>query len=127
MKRLCLVLFLGILVTRPVFSQKAEVFAQLGHTLQISSVDFSPDGKTIATGSADGTAKIWDKATGRELGTLLGHGNLVGPVRFSPNGKLLATGSVDRTIKLWDLAEQRNIRTIAGHTGVVTAVEFARN
>jgi len=70
----------------------------------VYSVSYSPDGKTLASGSYDKTVKLWDAATGKELATLKGHSGPVQSVAFSPDGKTLATASDDKTIKLWDLA-----------------------
>ena len=74
-----------------------EIFTLKGHTDSINSVAFSPDGKRLATGSSDGTVKIWDAATGQETFTLKGHAEGVGTVgvecvAFSPDGKRLACG-----------------------------------
>jgi len=74
-----------------------------GHSSIVLSVSFSPDGKTLATGSEDKTVKLWDVASGREVQTLQGHSNWVLSVSFSPDGKTLATGSGDNTVKLWNL------------------------
>ena len=63
---------------------------------------WSPDGKRLATGSRDSTAKVWDAATGKELLTLSGHEVGVSSVAWSPDGKRLATGSEDNTAKVWD-------------------------
>ena len=57
------------------------------------SVSWSPDGTRLATGSGDGTAKVWEAAGGRELLTLKGHTGTVYAVSWSPDGTRLATGS----------------------------------
>ncbi|MFD5615200.1 trypsin-like peptidase domain-containing protein, partial [Kitasatospora sp. NPDC127060] len=57
-----------------------------GHTDKVLSVAFSPDGHTVATGSADGTARLWDAATGQTRTTLTGHTGAVASVAFSPDG-----------------------------------------
>ncbi|MDP8962698.1 MAG: hypothetical protein M3O33_01685 [Cyanobacteriota bacterium] len=74
-----------------------------GHDSRVYSVSFSPDGKTLASGSDDNTIKLWDVATGKPITTLTGHTSRVNSVSFSPDGKTLASGSFDNTIKLWNL------------------------
>src|SRR5262245_45484368 len=74
-----------------------------GHTKAVVCVAYSPDGKTLASGSLDTTVKLWDVRTGKERATLKGHTDKVWSVAFSPDGKTLASGSHDKTIKLWDV------------------------
>jgi hypothetical protein len=64
------------------------------HNSPVSSVAFSPDGKTVLTGSSDGTARLWDAATGKSVSPPMKHGSLVYSVAFSPDGKTImaATG-----------------------------------
>jgi WD40 repeat protein len=62
---------------------------------------FSPDGKRLATGSEDMTAKLWDAGTGKELMSLSGHGAAVGSVTWSADGKRLATAGVDGIVEVY--------------------------
>jgi hypothetical protein len=64
-------------------------------------VAFSPDGKTVLTGSWDKTARLWEAATGKALGPPLQHQDNVVAVAFSPDDKTVLTGSDDKTARLW--------------------------
>jgi WD40 repeat protein len=88
-------------------------------------VSFSPDGKTLASGSGDSTTKLWDVATGQALKTLTGHQEIVYSVSFSPDGKTLASSSEDKTIKLWDVATGQALQTLTGHQHAVSSVSFS--
>ena len=61
----------------------------------VNAVAFSPDGKTVLTGSEDKTARLWDAATGRPLGEPMTHQGMVSAVAFSPDGKTVLMGSGD--------------------------------
>jgi dipeptidyl aminopeptidase/acylaminoacyl peptidase len=69
-----------------------------------ASVSWSPDGQRLATGSEDGTATVWQAASGRELLILKGHTSSIHSVSWSPDGQRLATGSEDGTAKVWEAA-----------------------
>lgn len=114
----------GIIVTilflvnlNAVLSQdyKLETVIQKGHDGAVKSITFSHDGKYIATGGRDKTAKLWEVSTGREMRTFLGHTGKVSTVCFSPDGKTIATGSNDKTVILWDVATGNKIKKIVDY------------
>lgn len=105
--------------------QPPEFVLQNGHSDGVNAVAFSPDGKTIVSGSDDNTIKLWEAASGKLLRTLESHVASVFEVTFSSDSKLLASGSSDSTIKLWDVASGKLIRILEGHSGPVLAVAFS--
>jgi len=98
-----------------------------GHAEAIAApngLDFSPDGKRLASASFDETARIWDVETGETLHTLRWHKDALQAVAFSPDGKLLATSSADKRIVLWNAETGRPLRLLAGHENMVFGVAF---
>ncbi|KAJ2789353.1 U3 small nucleolar RNA-associated protein 13, partial [Coemansia helicoidea] len=94
------------------------------HDRDINSISISPDAKIFATASQDKTAKIWDVATGKQLGTLQGHRRGVWGIAFSPTDRVVATASADRMVKLWSLSDWSCLKTFEGHTNSALCVEF---
>ncbi len=102
-----------------------------GHRFEVYSVEFSPDGKTLASGGGylgpdlkPGEIMLWDVETGKLRESLKGHAGGVWSVAFSPDGKTLASGSADKTIRLWDVPTGRALTTFTGPTDWVRSVVF---
>ena len=102
-----------------------ELLTLSGHDDSVLSVGWSPDGRRLATGSKDKTARVWDAGTGEELLALPGHKRPVSSVAWSPDGKRLATGSEDNTAKVWDAETGKELLTLSGHTWSVSSVSWA--
>jgi WD40 repeat protein len=76
-----------------------------GHEGRLFVLEFSPDGKTLASGGEDHSARLWDVANGKQKRILRGHRGPVFSAKFSPGGKRLVTGSDDSTALIWDLSK----------------------
>lgn len=99
---------------------------------RVNALDFSPDGRLLATGggvpSREGEIVLWDVNSGalvRKLDRV--HSDTVLGLDFSPDGKRLASGSADRFVKVLDLAEGKVVHAFEGHTGHVLSVAFRRD
>ncbi|KAF7342956.1 WD-REPEATS-REGION domain-containing protein [Mycena venus] len=98
-----------------------------GHTDEVYSVAFSPDGKHIVSGAYDNTVQIWDVESGVALGEpLKGHTNGVTSVGFSPDNKYIVSGSYDHTVRIWDAETGAALGgPLQGHTDRVLCVAFS--
>jgi WD40 repeat protein/tetratricopeptide (TPR) repeat protein len=121
-------------------ARDGELLATLrGHSKWVFGVNFSNDGQTLASGSADGTVKLWSldgvgdkrptdasniKPESRLLRTFEGHADRVTQVSFSPEGKTLASASFDKTVRLWRL-DDVPLKTLDGHQNRVQSVTFS--
>jgi len=90
---------------------------------RLQSIAFSPNGQYLATGSVDGTARIWDIATEQQL-MVLGHGDYVNAVQFDSSGQFIATGSSDKNGRVWDVVSGGELLRVK-HEESVSAVNFS--
>src|SRR6266446_8515977 len=89
------------------------------------SVAVSPDERWLLTGNEDGTATLWDVATGRALAGFKGHSAPVWSVAFSPDGHRLMTGSGDGDAIVWDSNTSAQLLRLKGHNAGITSVAFS--
>lgn len=82
---------------------------------------FSSDGSVLASGSMDGTIRLWNARTGAAMKTLVGHANGVSAVTFDRKGRGLVSGSLDGAVHVWDLATGR----LVACTLVRSSIEWA--
>lgn len=92
------------------------------HPTYVLKALFSPNGKVLATTSADETIKIWSAPEWSEEKTLSGHTQWVWDCAFSADSAYLLSGSSDKTARLWDLAQGETVRIYQGHSKSVVCV-----
>jgi hypothetical protein len=94
--------------------------------VHVESAEFSPDGKLLAVGTAMGTIRVLDAATGAAPRLFEEkHASAVTCLAFAPDGKRLVSGGADKTVRIWDVATGKEIQCLTGHADRVTAVAFS--
>ena len=91
----------------------------------VTALAFSPDGKLIAVGGADGVIHQFQTADGKFVRSMPGHTSAVTSLAFRPGGALLVSAGKDRTLRLWDPASGQALKTLEGHNAWVQGVVFA--
>jgi WD40 repeat protein len=109
------ILFVSFLIVSVIFPKdKSEVFIQLGHSSNITSVLLSKDNRYMISSAKDKTIKIWDTAANTLVRTLSGHTSAVNMIALSPDGKYIASVSDDKSVKIWDF--EKELFTIPGQS-----------
>jgi outer membrane protein assembly factor BamB len=98
-----------------------------GHTNKVFCAAFSPDGRTLATGSADRTIRLWNIETMQEQSVLSGHSDAISSLSWSSDGRTFASASWDKTVKLWDASSGRELATLTGSEEELLSVAFDPN
>jgi small GTP-binding protein len=97
----------------------------LGHTNDVRSVTYSPDGQCVLSGSDDNTVHVWEVESGLCLRVLEGHTDSVLSVAWSADGQRALTGSSDETVRVWEVESGRCLRVLEGHTDSVWSVAWS--
>lgn len=99
-----------------------------GHSATVGALAFSPDGRSLASGSFDRNGSnlvAWDLATQSAKTTLQGHTESVRSAAYSPDGKSLLTASDDRTVRIWDVSAGRATAVLSGHSDKVRRAVYS--
>jgi WD40 repeat protein len=109
--------FLAVSVEREniarLFDLRTSVEMRLaGHRDFVSGMAFSPDASLLATGSMDGTIRLWNTTSGQTVATLPGHPEETTDVAFCPDGLTLASVGIRDSLRLWHLPTQRELLSI---------------
>jgi WD40 repeat protein/tetratricopeptide (TPR) repeat protein/tRNA A-37 threonylcarbamoyl transferase component Bud32 len=97
----------------------------LGHKDPVHGVAFSPDGKHVVTSSGDGTVRVWDAASGKEI-RVLQAGRVSQGVAYSPDGRYVAAAiSGPHAIKVWDAASGSEVLALTGHVNGAICLAYS--
>ncbi|MCG9126215.1 WD40 repeat domain-containing protein [Candidatus Poribacteria bacterium] len=91
----------------------------------VTSVVFSPDGKTIASSINENEIRLWNALSGKLIRKFEGHSDIIYSLAISPDGNTIASGSKDKSVRLWDLNTGEHKSTLLGHTAMVCSVAFS--
>ncbi len=99
-----------------------------GHSKAVEALDFSVDGKTLLTGSRDGSVRFWSISSGKESGRPILAGDAwINRALFSPDGQGVVTADDDGSVKIWRLSDLKLTKTLKRHPKSVHAVAFSHD
>jgi len=122
---LSVLIFHSLLFT--VSAQKPELIIPIGHTADILTCCYSPDGNYILSGGCDNIMILWEISSGKQIRVFSGHSNFITYACFSPDGKQIVSCSDDGTAKLWDVATTQELFTFHAKSANFTKACFSKN
>ena len=103
------------------------MFYPSGHGNCLTCCSISPNGQFAISGGGDGTVRIWNLKSGREIGLLCANREAVTVVKYSPEGDRVLTGDAFGTVRIWDPETETNFATLAQLDAQVTCAVFSSN
>jgi len=100
---------------------------QQGYPPYLADLAFVPDGSRLLSSHYDGSVRVWDLETGKEVRKLNGNGTGMNSLAISPDGRWVGLGRADRKISIWELASSKEVLTLTGHDSGVRDVAFTRD
>ena len=97
------------------------------HAGSVTAVDFAPSGEKVLTGSENGTAHLWEAASGKPTGKTIWHRSPITALSFSPDSSVIGTGSPDGTVRLWNANTQEAIGEPIRHQDRLWELAFSDN
>jgi WD40 repeat protein len=91
----------------------------------VKSAAFSSDGESIVSASANGTVRVWNASTGKQVHELKGHTSWVNSAAFSSDGKSIVSASLDNTVRVWNVSPGEPVHELKGHTDAVWSAAFS--
>jgi WD40 repeat protein len=104
-----------------------QVVKSFGQKDWIYSLDFSPDGRRLASACKNSLARVWDLETGQPVGEPMRHEGAIRSIAFSPDGRQVATASHDMTARLWNAETLQPTGVVVSHEDELTSVEFSED
>jgi len=106
-------------------ASKKPIARLTGHVQLVNALCFSPDAQWLASGSFDGSIRLWAGKTGKFVATLRGHVGAVYQLAWSGDSRMLASGSKDSTVKVWEMRTRKLKEDLPGHADEVYSVDWS--
>jgi WD40 repeat protein len=102
-----------------------QLLTRLAQPAWVTSLCFSPDGRTLASGHDNGTVRFWDVGSYRLVGEISAHPEAISAISFSPDGDRVATAGEDRVLRVWDAHTHKELGEYVSHTDRIPSLSWS--